>query len=232
MFNVKKIIILITLTFFMCIAQVDENGTRYVSYSANRMEIGETFRFYENGKFGFMFSYGSLDLFTRGKWEQKNDSIFLTTDSLGDDYLITVKKNKDIPKGKIGLKFKFGPYHLSKQTYSINKSDSFEYIKEYEKQDSAFIKIIEFNEKKLHLALYHKIFHLVKKPYVFETELKKGLNEIEIQIAPAIRILNFKNELFLLDGTKLWLSKDSKQKVFNDVYSTNVDEDELFFKKN
>lgn len=227
----KKILI---ASFFIlvCLSQANENQFRHVSYSANRMEIGEVFRFYENGKFGFMFSYGSLDLFAKGVWEQKNDSIFITTDSLGDDYLITLKKNKKIPKDKISLKFKIGPIHLSKQTYRVNENESFKYVEGYEKKDSSFVKIIDLKNKKLRLELNHKIFHLVKNPYIFEAELKKGVNEVEIQIAPAIRILNFKNELFLIDGNSLKLSKDSKQKVFNDVYTTDVDESEMLFKIN
>lgn len=206
--------------------------TRIINYGASRMEIGEQFYFNDKGQFRFSLSYGMLDLYAQGKWEQRGDSLLLTTTTEPRDYDIELRKNKDIPKGKIGLLFMYKGYYIAKQQYRLDSTSEFQRLNSAQEVDSGYREIIDFDGKKLHLELFHTVFHAAKDPYVVQEKLKKGYNEITINFNKNIQFLNFTNELFLIkENTIQHPNEPYVPALFADEYDTYSDLEEIFFLK-
>jgi hypothetical protein len=80
-------------------------------YNASQMEIAEELCIFDNHRFIYAMSYGAVDQFSKGVWEQHNDTLYLTSDKQAPKFVVSASNDTTVPSGKMLLLFGFNYQH-------------------------------------------------------------------------------------------------------------------------
>ena len=172
-------------------------------YNASQMEMAEEICLFDNHRFIYSVSYGALDQFTKGIWEQHHDTLYLTSDKPAPKYIIAASQDKEITPGKLLLVFAFNSQHVPYLVFDFSAHPAMDSIAAGTTTKNGYEVLVDQPSYR-HLKVLHSMYDTA----FFDYPLPPEVNKLQISPGEGLGRLQFSREAFLI-------SKDVLESVTN-----------------
>ena len=163
-------------------------------YSASQMEVAEEVCIFENHRFVYSISYGAVDQFTKGIWEQHHDTLYLTSDKPEPKYVVSASHDATVPSGKMMLLFGFNYEHAPYLIFQFAEHPSMDSIAAPLKERTGGFEALVDQPAYRHLKLLHSMYDTA----FFDYPLPPDVNKLYIIPGAGLGRLQFNREAFLI----------------------------------
>lgn len=190
----------------MVAQKVDMNKSNTLTigcYDASQMEMAEEICIFDNHRFIYSVSYGALDQFTKGTWQQAQDTLYLTSDKPAPKYIIAASQDKEVAPGKILLVFAFNVRHVPYLVFNFSAHPAMDSMTAGKETKNGY-EVLMDQPGYRHLKILHSMYDTA----FFDYPLPRDVNKLDIAPGEGLGRLQFNHEAFLI-------SKDVLESVTN-----------------
>lgn len=162
-------------------------------YNASQMEMAEEICIFENHRFIYSISYGALDQFTKGTWQQAQDTLYLTSDKPAPKYMIQASQDKAVAPGKILLVFAFNYQHVPYLVFNFSAHPAMDSVVAGKETKNGYEVLVDQPSYR-HLKILHSMYDTA----FFDYPLPPDANKLDIAPGEGLGRLQFNREAFLI----------------------------------
>lgn len=162
-------------------------------YSASQMEMAEELCLFDNHRFIYSISYGAVDQFTKGTWQQQHDTLYLNSDKPAPKYIIQASSDKNVAPGKMLLVFDFNYQHAPYIVAGFSAHPVQDSMTTLTASKDGFEALVDQPSYR-HLKILHSMYDTV----FFDYPLPLDVNKLHISPGEGLGRLQFNQEAFLI----------------------------------